>query len=105
MIVNIEFLDKDPIENVITCLNYKVDKVIFFGSEDEISEKKESTDRFLKRYCSVKETEFYPLSKTNLEEILFAMDKVVETERTAGNQVFFDVTGGEGLMLVAFGIL
>ena len=105
MIVNIEFLDKDPIENVITCLNHKVDKVICFGDEDIIKEKSKATETFLKKYCNVKEVSFEALSRTNLDDVLFSMDKVVEAERAAGNQVFFDLTGGEGLALVAFGIL
>lgn len=105
MIVNIEFLDKDPIENIITCLNYKVDKVIFFGSEEGIEDKKAATERFLKKYCNVKAVDFYSLSETNLDEVIFSMNEVIEAEKSAGNQVFFDVTGGKGLMLIAFGIL
>ena len=31
MIINVEFFDENPIENVITNLNYKIDKTIFFG--------------------------------------------------------------------------
>lgn len=33
MIINVEFFDDNPLENVITSLNYKVDKTIFFGYE------------------------------------------------------------------------
>ena len=105
MIVNVEFLDKDPIENMITCLNFKVDKVVYLGDEEDIKDKKDSTQRFLKKYCNVKEVEFYGLSETNLDEVIESIDRVVESERAAGNQVFFDLTGGEGLSLVAFGIL
>ena len=50
MIVNIEFLDVEPIENLVTCLNYKVDKVVFFGYEDVIIKSREHTERFLKKY-------------------------------------------------------
>ena len=70
MVVNIEFLDVEPIENVITCLNYKVDKVIFFGYEDVIAQKGQETELFLKKYCGVSTVEFYNLSKTNLDEIM-----------------------------------
>lgn len=105
MVVNIEFLDAEPIENVITCLNYKVDKVIFFGYEEDITKLSEHTERFLKRHCSVTDVEFYQLSETNLDEILTNMTAVIDRERNASNQVFFDVTGGEGLMLLAFGAL
>jgi len=105
MLVNIEFLDIEPIENVITCLNYKVDKVVFFGYEDVIAQKGEFTERFLKKHCDVSSVEFHPMSETNLDEILMDMSSVIDKEQGDSNKVFFDVTGGEGLMLLAFGIL
>ena len=78
MIVNVEFLDKDPIENMITCLNFKVDKVVYLGDEEDIKDKKDSTQRFLKKYCNVKEVEFFGLSETNLDEVIQSIDEVVE---------------------------
>ena len=54
MIVNIEFLDNEPIENVISSLHFKIDKTIFFGFADVIEEKKEVTKNFLKKYCGVR---------------------------------------------------
>jgi|GEM_PF-5841886 len=38
MVVNFEFLGNEPIENVVTCLNYAVDKVIYFGYSEAIRE-------------------------------------------------------------------
>ena len=105
MVVNIEFLDVEPIENVITCLNYKVDKVIFFGYEDVIAQRGESTELFLKKHCGVSEVEFHVMSKTNLDGIMEEMSLVIEKEQADSNQLFFDITGGEGLMLLAFGAL
>ncbi len=105
MLVNIEFLDKEPIENMITCLNYKVDKVIFFGYKEDIEVKREQTEAFLKRRCHVEEVEFYELSRTNLDDALLNMSEVIDREQSKGNQVFFDVTGGEDLVLIAFGML
>lgn len=105
MIVNIEFLDEEPIENVITHLHFKIDRTIFFGYEEVIAEKKNSTERFLKKYCGVKEVEFHILSDRNLERAQKTMRKIVEKERMQGNQVFFDITGGADLILVVFGML
>ena len=105
MIVNIEFLDEEPLENVITSLHYQIDKTIFFGYSDTIEKRKESTENFLKKYCGVSEVVFHPVSRTNLESILKTMRGVVEKERAQKNKVFFDVTGGESLILVTFGIL
>ena len=105
MIVNIEFLDDEPIENVMTSLNFKIDKTIFFGFQDVIAEKERVTERFLKKYCGVKEVVFCPLSENNLNSVTKTMRKVIEREKAQKNDIFFDITGGENLILVAFGML
>ena len=105
MIVNIEFLDEEPIENVMTSLNFQVDKTIFFGFSQVIEEKKQITERFLKKYCGVKEVVFHPLSEKNLNSVTKTMRKVIEQEKAQKNQLFFDITGGEDLILVAFGMM
>ena len=47
MTVNFEFLGNEPIENLITCMNYKMDKVVFFGYDDVIAEQRKNTEDFL----------------------------------------------------------
>lgn len=69
MIVNIEFLDDEPIENVITSLHFKIDKTIFFGFADVIEKKKEITKNFLKKYCGVREVFLFVCR--NISWILF----------------------------------
>ena len=105
MIVNIEFLDHEPIENIISSLHFKFDKTIFFGFSEVIEAKKEITKNFLKKYCGVKEVSFVCLPEYQLDSILAAMRKVVEQELIRKNEVFFEVTGGESLILIAFGML
>ncbi len=105
MYVNIEFLDSEPIENMITCMNFRMDKVIFFGYEEVIRTQRDKAESFLKEYCEVKDVDFFALSHTNMKSIETMIRKVVERERKAGNQVFFDITGGENLILVTFGML
>ena len=105
MVVNFEFLGGEPIENLITCMNFKVDKVVFFGYHKIIEEQKAKTERFLKKYCGVQKVVFHPLSQNNLQSTLSSMRKEVEFERSQGNQIYFDITGGESLILVAFGML
>ena len=106
MIVNFEFLDEEPIENLITCLHYTVDKVIFFGEKVRIDEKKNSIERFLKKYCNVKErSEFFEISDTDLDAVVKVMRDAINRERKQNNECYFDVTGGEGLALLAFGMI
>lgn len=105
MIVDFEFLDSEPILNVITSLNYKIDKTVFFGYFDMIEKQKAGLERFLNKYCGDQIIEFIPVKRNNLKKILSVMREAIEKERQNGSTVFFDVTGGEAMPLVAFGIL
>jgi len=105
MIVNIEFFDEEPIENVITNLNYKVDKTIFFGYEEIMKPHKKTIERFLRNVCHVCDVEFYAVDRYDLMEIMKSIANVLRREQEQGNRVYFDLTGGESLILVAFGIL
>ncbi len=46
MVVNFEFLGGDPIEDYITCMNFKVDKVVFFGYQKTIESQKNQPKTF-----------------------------------------------------------
>ena len=105
MVVNFEFLGGEPIENLITCMNFKVDKVVFFGYHKVMEEQKARTEKFLKKYCEVKIVVFHPLSQNDLQSTLNTMRKEVQHEHDQKNQIYFDITGGESLILVAFGML
>lgn len=105
MIVNFEFLGDEPIENVITCMKYKIDKVICFGHEEVLEDQSKNTSTFLKKYCGVKQVDFLELSDESLQSVLRVMRQAIKKEIEAGNEIYFDVTGGESLILVAFGML
>lgn len=105
MIVNVEFLGEEPIENVITCIHFKVDKVIFFGYHDTIQKMRKYTEHFLEKYCSVHKIVFLELSRNSLQSVLKTMRAEIQYEQSLGSKVYFDITGGESLILVAFGIL
>ena len=105
MLTLFEFLGKEEIENVITCLHYQVDKVVFFGYQEDIETQKNRLERFLRKYCDVQDLQFVPLSHKSFSSITKVMSEVIETEKKSGADVYFDVTGGESLALVAFGAL
>ena len=106
MNIDIEFFDVEPIENLVTCLNFEMDKVIYFGySDDMTDEKKKVTRKSLKNICDIENVEFVEICRNNLDKIVEAVEKVIKTEHAAGNQCFFELTGGEELELVAMGIL
>ena len=105
MVVNFEFLGMESVENVITCMHYQVDKVVYFGYPELIAVKKGRAEAFLKKQCGVKEVEFLPVPRNDLQEMLGTMRRTIEKEKARGNDLFFDITGGESLVLVAFGML
>ena len=105
MVVNFEFLGSEPIENVITCMNFKVDKVVFFGYHETIQKQRKRTEDFLTQYCGVQKVVFHPLSQHDLQSLLKTMRTEIEHELASGAKLFFDITGGESLILVAFGML
>ena len=56
--------------------------------------------------CGVTEKpEFVPVNRENLWDIVAKIEEVLEKERKEGNQCYFDLTGGEDLVLVAIGML
>ena len=100
-----EFLNNEALDNMITCLNYRFDRVVYFGLADVIKKERKSTERFLKEYCDVKETEFVALPADDLKGMLETMQNSIVREIEGNNELYFDITGGESLILVAFGIL
>lgn len=53
-----DFLDEDAIENIITCLEYKLEKVIYFGSNELIKLNRSRTKYALLNICNVDNVEF-----------------------------------------------
>lgn len=106
MYVNIEFFDLEPLENLVTCLHFKMDKVIFFGHSDIMTEDRiQDTRRALWNICKIQNVEFVTVSQKSLYKILELMEKIISVEMKGGNKCFFDLTGGEDLVLVAMGML
>lgn len=106
MNVNIEFFDSEPLENLITCLNFKMDKVIFFGHSDTMTDSKvQDTRRALKNICDITNVEFITVSQKSLYKVLELLEKEITAEMKGGNKCFFDLSGGEDLVLVAMGML
>ncbi len=105
MNVEIEFLGNEEIENVITCLHFCMDKVIFFGYRETIASHKKRTESFLKDHCGVKAVAFHEVPADDLNTILQVMRRVIREESGEDRKRFIDITGGEDLILVAFGML
>lgn len=105
MVVNFELLGDEPIENVITCMHFRVDKVVFFGYYDVVQKRRKCTENFLKKYCGVQNVVFHSLSSKDLQSVLKTMRMEIQREKGNRAKIYFDVTGGESLILIAVGIL
>ena len=89
MRVEFEFYDEEPLENIITCLNYQMDKVVFFKYKNqsqmplnnrimkEKSEREQRQKDNLKKYlidkCEVKEVRFVDLNRYSLKDAVEVM--------------------------------
>jgi len=105
MNVVFEFLSEEPIENLITSMRFKIGKAIYFGYHDTIEKLKDSTASFLKKYCDGEQAVFHAMSKTDVQSMTKTMRQAIEYEKSQGNSTYFDMTGGEEAILIAFGLL
>ena len=102
--VIIEFFDETSIENMITCLHYKMDKVIFFGYKKSMTEeRKRVIENFLKNRCHVEVVDFKTVNEYNPKEMLDKLESTLREEES--NFCYFDMTGGEDLILTSMGML
>ncbi len=103
MVTVVEFLTEEPIENIMTCLNFKVDRVIFLGFDEVIKRQKDRNIRFLTNKCQVREVVFTEVPSQDMQVTEDILEHLIVKERQEGNSVYFDITGGSELTLVAFG--
>lgn len=106
MITGIELFSNEPIDNVISSLLYKIDKLIFFGFKDVMTEeKKASLEKIIYKKTKVKEILYYEVDRCDLENIFNKMEEVILGEIEKENKCYLDTTGGEDLILVASGMI
>ena len=70
-----------------------------------MSRKKDNLKKYLIDKCEVKEVRFVDLNRNSLKDAVEVMREAVSEEVRAGNDIYFDLTGGEDMVLFAFGIL
>ncbi len=99
----VEFLTEEPIENIMTCLNFCLDRVIFLGYEKVIKRQESRITHFLTESCNVKEVLFTQVPRQDLQATEDILEKLIAREKQLDNAVYFDITGGLELTLVAFG--
>lgn len=105
MNINIEVFDRETIENIITCLHFEMDKVIFFGQHDTMDEEaKRITKQAMGELCGISQVSFVEVSRKDIDRVLQEITRVVQREEKQGGKCFFDLTGGVDTVLVAMGM-
>lgn len=97
----VEFFINSPLENMISCLSMKPDKVIFVGEGRKMRRFVSIYEGVARRLVINSVFEIKVAPKNNITALTEALFEIVETEEDC----CFDLTGGEDLALVAMGIV
>ncbi len=97
----VEFLHSIPIKNMVSCLCFRPQKVIFLGYGKEAELQVEQYQKLLDEKGYSTKLQLIPIQKNSLQNIVSKLSSIVENEP----QCVFDLTGGEDLALVAMGIV
>ena len=97
----IEFFEKSPFENMISCITAKPDKVIFLGDKTQIDKTLPIYERFLKNKNIQTQLISKHINKHDLKDIVNKLTEIIQTEKDC----VFDITGGEDLVILGCGIV
>lgn len=97
----IEFFDRWPVENMLSCLTLVPQKVIFVGPHPKTEEDLSKYRLFLEDKKLNIETDYKRIDVTDLQNIEDVLTDIVLKEKDC----IFDLTGGEDLLLVGAGIV
>ena len=102
----IEFFDKEPMENICSCIARRPDRVIFVGRDE--AKMKKHIPRYQRIFSDrgfAIRFDMLSVKNDNLEGIVNKLVKVLEEKIDENESFIFDLTGGDDLCLVAMGIV
>ena len=97
----VELFDQIPVHNIISCLAFAPDKIIFLGEGKLIKKKLGIYETIAREKGLPTVFDFRSVNKNDLDSVVAVLSEIVEQE----DQCSFDLTGGEDLVLVAMGIV
>ncbi len=101
-VVIVEFFSQSPIENMISALVNRPERVIFLGEAKKMKRYDAAFHRFLDAVGnSVTQLEYRNIRVRELSQIVNALESIVEEYPDC----HFDITGGEPMPLAAIGII
>ena len=98
----IEFFDNSSVENIIACLTYTPDRVIYIG--DNAKRMKRHIQNYEKVFAGRGheiEFQYRTVSGSKLENMVALLSEIIERY----DDCVFDLSGGEELMTFAFGVV
>ncbi len=95
----VEFLYRHPVENVVSALTLRPNRIIFIGNKCD--KREDIYTRFIKEKLPLTKTEFVYTDTDNLTALINLLNEIVKTEK----EVTFDLTGGEDLLFTAVGVI
>ena len=97
----VEFFEKSPFENMISCLACKPEKVIFMGDLKQMDIVIPTYEKFLKDKGIKTKIDRKAISRTNLQAAVQTLTDIIKTEKDC----VFDIAGGDDLLILAIGIV
>ena len=95
----VEFYGRDPVDNVISALTLRPDKIIFMGNKSEINSGISSIQNVLLRRGINPEIECCNIARNDANKLISTLSRIIEENAPCT----FDITGGEDTLLFAFG--
>ena len=95
----LEFFDKNPLENLVTALTLRPERIIFFGNGELMQQQRDACISLLKKKKIDTEVIWQRVDCENLPLLIQTLEHTVTQEKDC----IIDVTGGEDLVLVAAG--
>ena len=97
----VELFDKSAVENVISCLTFRPDKLIYLGDRKFMERESRGLCKLLEKRFPDTRVEFRGVIQSDLDNILSVLTEVLEENPDCT----FDITGGDDLLIFAMGIL
>jgi len=97
----IESFERAPLNNILSALESHADKIIFLGNTLHMQKHMTVYKRLLKQKKIQTELVLKDSSNLCLDDILDLLTGIVNSE----DEIIFDITGGDDLILLAFGII
>ncbi len=95
----VECFDREPVENMMACLQLRPEKVLFLGDEAELELSRYR--KFLRERKLEISLEACPVDMGNVRDIIACLEDIVDRE----DKIVIDVTGGAEQVVLAVGMV